>query len=439
MRTNELETYKPNTAKKNEVRPGKNFRFILKHFKRYMSSDKKNPVTIKLRGASRSGKTYDVCIFICLYVQKYTGKKIVIARNELTTLKSSVYATLEDTWRSLNMPSDVFNKTASNINYNGNRITFKGLLEKQKVLGVESDLLFINEAIECDQSTVNQLKMRNKGGVTILDYNPSRIDSWIYKDPPNTFTLTTSIFDNPFAPAAGKAEILQKAHPDIDDYDKVKRHGYSESEWISLKDRNLMAGTADLKDWCVYGLGMSHGGDDLVFPTFQSFDKFPDESELFSNAKWRLLGLDWGYTKDPTAIVEIRKYADNSIYIKEHLYKTQMFNSDISNFIIQNGLQDLILVCDSADAKSIGELQWVHDLQAKGAKKGPGSIYLGLQRMLEHKLFLNGENLIREFNGYNWKKDRSGNYALSAGKQVPVDKDNHLIDAARYAIYYYTA
>ena len=47
-------------------------------------------------------------------------------------------------------------------------------------------------------------------------------------------------------------------------------------------------------------------------------------------------------------------------------------------------------------------------------------------------------NLKREWAKYRWAKDRQGNYKKNTfGKRIPVDKDNHGIDATRYVILYY--
>ena len=98
-----------------------------------------------------------------------------------------------------------------------------------------------------------------------------------------------------------------------------------------------------------------------------------------------------------------------------------------------------ISVWDKAEEKSIHELREL-DVSADWSEKGSGSISFGIQKMHQFNIFIHrdSENLIREFERYRWAKDRSGNYKRNTfGKRIPVDKDNHGIDAVRYVILYY--
>lgn len=131
---------------------------------------------------------------------------------------------------------------------------------------------------------------------------------------------------------------------------------------------NIKAGTANQYRWQVYGLGEVGRLEGLVFPHFETTNEWPE------NYKWRVYGLDWGYTNDPTALVEIR-YNGGALYWKQHIYRRQLTNQYISRLIKELGITDEI-VADSAEPKSIAELRnsgvWV-----KPAKKGKDSILLG--------------------------------------------------------------
>jgi phage terminase large subunit len=64
------------------------------------------------------------------------------------------------------------------------------------------------------------------------------------------------------------------------------------------------------------------------------------------------------------------------------------------------------------------------------AKKGRDSILHGIQWIQQHKIIIHEKcyNFMREIQAYKWKEDKWGS-AMS----VPVDKDNNLLDALRYA------
>ena len=87
------------------------------------------------------------------------------------------------------------------------------------------------------------------------------------------------------------------------------------------------------------------------------------------------------------------------------------------------------VTCDSSEPKSIAELKQ-HRINALSAKKGKDSVLHGIQWLQQHRIVIHRgcQHVINEFQMYQWEKDRDGN-ALNK----PVDRDNHGIDATRYA------
>jgi phage terminase large subunit len=159
----------------------------------------------------------------------------------------------------------------------------------------------------------------------------------------------------------------------------------------------------------------------LIFPNFKTTSEWPEY-------KWRVFGMDFGFTNDPTTLIEVR-YAHGQLYIKEHIYQKGLTNQDISRLIKDLGVTDQI-IADSAEPKSIEELKregiWVSP-----AQKGKDSIMYGIQRMSDYQINIHtsSKNLIEEFSSYIWAKDRSGQ---STNK--PINDFDHGIDAIRYAL-----
>lgn len=87
------------------------------------------------------------------------------------------------------------------------------------------------------------------------------------------------------------------------------------------------------------------------------------------------------------------------------------------------------VVCDSAEPKSIAELQQ-HGVRATPATKGKDSVLFGIQWLQQQKIIIDSScvNTQNEFRQYQWKKDAAGN-----AMRQPVDKNNHIIDEVRYA------
>ena len=171
--------------------------------------------------------------------------------------------------------------------------------------------------------------------------------------------------------------------------------------------------------WQVYGLGQVGNLDGLIFKNF-SLGEYPSEP------KDELIGLDFGFTNDPTAIIRLC-YNSGNLYLKEEMYRTEMTNSDIAKFLKQFGNTNII--ADSSEPKSIEEISRA-GVNIKPAVKGPDSIMAGIQLLLNENIIIDksSTNLIKEFRNYTWDKDKNDKVI-----NKPIDGFNHGIDAVRYA------
>lgn len=372
--------------------------------------------SIGLEGGSRSGKSFDVCIFILQYTLKYRNKHIVIARDSKATLNSTTYKTLQDVYALAGVPVR-WPKFATLMKIQGNTIDFVQMNDGDtKAQGLESDLLWVNEADLCDMATFDQLEQRNKDFI-ILDYNPRHVENWVYdreKLPHHAMHFTT-VLDNKFAPKAAKAKILS--------YEPTPE--------------NIERGTANEYYWNVYGLGQRAAGDAYIFTNIKRYND--NTAPASGQIEWQLIGGDFGYSHDPTAIVLVTK-AGNNIYVKELVYETGWLNKDIATYLRQNNYHYTHLsIWDSAEPKSIDDLK-ASGIGCHPASKGPGSVAFGIGKLQEFNLYIHqdSENAYNEFVGCQWAKDRKGNYKLNMlNQRVPVSGNDHTIDATRYAVMHY--
>jgi phage terminase large subunit len=137
-------------------------------------------------------------------------------------------------------------------------------------------------------------------------------------------------------------------------------------------------------------------------------------------------GLDFGFSSDPTTLVEVRKKGGR-LWIKELLYETGLTNEDISTIMTNLGIkQTSRIIADSAEPKSIETLRRLGWRNINGAYKGPDSIRKGIDTIKSHQVHLdpNSKNILDEYNLYSW--DKTG--------MKPEDKNNHAIDAIRYSL-----
>lgn len=156
-----------------------------------------------------------------------------------------------------------------------------------------------------------------------------------------------------------------------------------------------------------------------VFKNWGVVNEFPDYCKRVA------LGVDFGYAQDVTAIC-MCGIIDNRLYIKELCYKTHMLVKDIIEEL--KPYKGTTVIADSADPRLIQEI-FNAGILIYPVIKGGGSILAGIEKMKDMEIFVTKDslNLQHELRNYVWDKDKDGNYI-----NKPVDRENHLIDSARY-------
>ena len=162
----------------------------------------------------------------------------------------------------------------------------------------------------------------------------------------------------------------------------------------------------------------------VIYKKWQTVDEMP---KVF---KKRFGAIDFGFTNDPTAILDIR-LSEGELWIDLISYDVEMDNPMIVDVVKMAGMAKIHFVADSAEPKSIAELRKL-GLSVEGADKGPDSIKNGISAVKRYKLNVTRRSkfLITELERYRWAVDGAGN-PLNA----PIDKFNHALDALRYGVY----
>ncbi len=156
------------------------------------------------------------------------------------------------------------------------------------------------------------------------------------------------------------------------------------------------------------------------------FKKWGIVKEFPTQCKHVALGIDFGYTHDPTAIVMCGIW-DNRLYLKLLCYRTGMLSKDIIKFL--QPYSGLMVFADSADPRLIDEIA-LGGIMIYPVQKPNGSIVAGIDKMQSYDdIFVTEDSidLQDEMRNYVWDKDKDGNYI-----NQPIDAWNHAIDAARY-------
>ena len=351
-------------------------------------------------GGSRSSKTWSICQAL-LTLGHRSPSRIIIARFRRTWIKPTVLDTFIKVCKSLDLwEEERFNKTELIYSLNGSTYEFYGLDDSQKLHGIEADYFWLNEAIETSRDDFDQLEQRCTGK-WLLDYNPSTDEHWIFDSVlrrDDVKYIHSTQLDNPYLPDHIRAKILS--------YEPTAS--------------NINLGTADDFKWKVYGLGQRSRREGAIYTNWKEADQWP------TGWKWRCFGMDFGFTHDPTALVEV-VYNGGKLWVRELIYETGLTNADIAK---KCGLQRSDeIVADSAEPKSIEELRRF-GFRIRGVKKGTDSVRSGIDKLKSVQIMVHKDslNVIRELKAYSWKRDHRTNQAIN----VPEDDNNHALDALRY-------
>ena len=348
-----------------------------------------------VQGGTSAGKTYGILPILI-------NKAILIPNLEISVVAESMphlrRGALKDAIKILketNRYKDTsFNKSYSRYDFNnGSYIEFFSVEDSTKLRGARRDILYINECNNITFEAYNELAVRTKKEV-YLDFNPAN-EFWVHtdlKEDKDADFLILTYKDN---------DALDKRI--INEIEKAREKAKTSSYWDNW--------------WRVYGLGQIGNLQGVVFDNWNKIDKIPDDARLLG------LGVDFGYSNDPTAIVEIYKWNDKRI-VNELCYQTSLVNSEIAKKIPSG----VICYADSAEPKSIEEIRRENKM-IKGATKGRDSILFGIQLMQSQEYLITSQskNLLKELRSYIWDTDKTGKRL-----NKPRGGQDHLIDALRY-------
>lgn len=357
---------------------------------------------IGVQGGQGASKT--VSILMMLINECSHGRcEITVLGHELTKLKATAILDFKKILQSWKRWDPEAMTRGSHYKFsNGSFIEFVGLDSSDMGKGLRRDILYFNEANRgIDFETFFQAASRVRHKV-FLDWNPDA-EFWWHKQMEkrsDAKQIIVTFNDNQFLPEAEREEIL-----------RYKDRGYN----LDGSVKNSFYANR----WRVYGLGEVGIIPETVYT---------DWDEEWEPKGYVIYGLDWGY-EAPTAIVKCY-LNERDIYIEEILYKKKLTVGDLVQEMEMLSIpQDAVIYCDSAEPKSIEELNRAGFIALEADKK-PGSVDAGIKTVAHHNLHLKGENLINEIKSYSRKRNRDGEIT----EQI-IKANDHLMDAMRYAIY----
>ena len=373
-------------------------------------------------GGTRSSKTYSILqTFILAIIEEVNLKKPATVNSVVSESMPHLQRGAIRDFKSIMENEGLWeeprwNETMHTYTWeNGSILEFFSVDNAGKVHGSARDRLFINESQNIPYEIVRQLFVRTRGQI-VCDYNPTH-SFWlneIIEPKENCTTIHSTYKDNDF--------LTKEQIQEIED-------NKSDKNW-----------------WKVYGQGEIGSLEGLIYE-FDTIDRLPykvdkpekekTDDEKYADTLTEIQGLDFGFTNDPTARVQILADSKRKVlYVRQRCYRTHMQNKHIIEDMESDGVGKRVeIYADCAEPKSIADIiDGGFNVMAcdKDAPTKSDKLKFQLLWMQGWKLYVTKDSLdlIDELRNYVWAKDKEGKTL-----NEPIDKFNHLLDAMRYAVW----
>lgn len=369
------------------------------------------------KGSRASKKSTTAAQWIIYNMMKYPLSNTLVVRQMFNTHLDSTWTQLK--WATKNLGvADLwdFKKSPLSATYKptGQKILFRGLDDPMSITSITVEHGYL---CWCWWEEAYQVKSEDA-------FN--KVDMSIRGELPLGYFKQHIITFNPWS----DRHWLKKRFFDVEDEDVLAiTTNYLCNEFLGDDDKKVFEKMRDKNPerYRVEGLGNWGIVDGLVFSNWrvETFQSKNLNGEL-------LLGLDFGFTNDPTAIISSIIDEDNKrLYVFDEFFKKGLLNNQIADILIKKGYSKSIIIADSAEQKSIEEIRRCGVRRIKEAVKGQGSVLQGIQKLQQYEIIIHPSciNLIEEFENYSWAQDKDG-----TGINKPVDMFNHGIDALRYSL-----
>lgn len=368
-------------------------------------------------GGSSSGKSFFLAQRIV--IDNLNGVNWLCCRNVAKTIRSSTFNEVSKAIFAMGL-AKYYSISRSDMvitnKINGKQILFVGLDDSEKVKSITPavgvlERIFIEEATEIKYDAYKQLTKRLRGRTeyakcVIMAFNPILKTHWIYSEFFSHWDDSKSSYE--------------------DDDISILKTTYKDNVYLTAGDRKQLENESDPYYYNVYSLGNWGVLGHIIFKNWHT----EDLSELIPKFDNLRAGMDFGYSSDPNALIKL--HIDNTrkkIYIFDEWYQAGMSDDELLK-VSKKFFGREIVTCDSAEPKTIDFLA-ANGVNSTPAVKGTDSINRGIRFLQGYEIIVDTrcQNMKNELEQYHWQEDKYGN-AMAR----PVDKNNHLIDALRYAV-----
>ena len=392
-----------------------------------------------VKGGRGSKKSYTTALWFISNMMKLKDSNLLVVRKVFDTHRGSTFAQLKTAMKRLKV-SHLWKCTTSPMEMTylptGQKIIFRGLDDPLKITSVTVEIGYLCWAWFEEMYQVENEDDFNKVDMSIRGAIPKHLFKQItctFNPWSETHWLNDRFFKGG---AEDRNSLITKGlaiHKNTNDVLAMTTN-FRANEFLDEADLNVFR-TMELenpKRFEVEGNGNWGICEGTVFYRWE-IREF-DVNELIKSGRFETcLGLDFGYTNDPTAFVASLIDAENKeIYVFDEHYEKGMFNEDIVKMIEYKGFAKSKITADSAEEKSIKWMKRNGLPRIRSSVKGPDSIIYGIQYLQGYKVYIlpKCKNFIVEIKNYIWDTDKKTGKALNK----PIDDYNHLLDAWRYSV-----
>lgn len=392
-----------------------------------------------VKGGRGSKKSYTTALWFISNMMKLKDSNLLVVRKVFDTHRGSTFAQLKTAMKRLKV-SHLWKCTTSPMEMTylptGQKIIFRGLDDPLKITSVTVEIGYLCWAWFEEMYQVENEDDFNKVDMSIRGAIPKHLFKQItctFNPWSETHWLNDRFFKDG---AEDRNSLITKGlaiHKNTNDVLAMTTN-FRANEFLDEADLNVFR-TMELenpKRFEVEGNGNWGICEGTVFYRWE-IREF-DVNELIKSGRFETcLGLDFGYTNDPTAFVASLVDVENKeIYVFDEHYEKGMFNEDIVKMIEYKGFAKSKITADSAEEKSIKWMKRNGLPRIRSSVKGPDSIIYGIQYLQGYKVYIlpKCKNFIVEIKNYIWDTDKKTGKALNK----PIDDYNHLLDAWRYSV-----
>lgn len=360
-----------------------------------------------LYGGRGSGKSHCFAGYTILRMAAEPGLRVVCVREVQRSIADSVKQLLEDKIADFGLSSFFKSTETEIVAQNGSRCIFRGM-QNHTAASIKSlegfDVAWVEEAQTISQKSLDLLTptIRKKGSELWFSWNPENpddpVDVLLRKHPPEGAVIRKVNWDdNPWFPDELREDMERDKARDPDKFEHVWN-----GEYRGLSEARVF------RNWEI------------------------GEREVPENIVW-FYGADWGFAQDATAAVRCCLPDDDTLYVDSEVYGVGVPTDALPGFLAQ--LPDSRrwpIRGDNARPETIDYVRRHGFPKLRPARKGKGSVEDGVTFLqgLDIVIHPNCVNLIREMRAYQYKTDPRTEEILP----VIEDKNNHAIDALRYAV-----